>query len=158
MWPYRSHHLNNIPGISQGLVTRISLVNLRSQRTRANNPITDEVERDCGVPQGKVLGPSLFLVNEDDIPHARIQKYVDDMTNQGKATLRYRTPSTRCQNGLHRTKWKANTKKRTVIKFWFNKLVNCFRTLKMGYEVNLLSALSGVAVCEILKWYSNRHT
>lgn len=54
--------------------------------------------------QGTVLGPLLFLimVNEDNIPHAKVYKYVDDMSHTRTQTragqhlvTRYPQPSVR---------------------------------------------------------------
>lgn len=125
-------------GFHEGWVKWISsFINLRSQRTRANNQISDEIDLHCGVPQGTVLGPLLFLimVNEDKIPHVKIYKYVDDMTlalahQPGQGNTLLQDALKQVSEWASSNKMSINTKKCTETKFKFNKLADSGSTLK----------------------------
>ena len=153
-------------GFHEGWVKWISsFIDLRSQKTRANNEISEEVELHCGVPQGTVLGPLLFLimVNEDNIPHAKIYKHVDDMTlalahKPGEGNTILQNSLNYVSEWTSANKMQINTKKCMEIKFKFNKLVDRETTLKIDNdslsrvsEVNLL----GVIISEDMKWFAN---
>jgi len=153
-------------GFHEGWVKWISsFINLRSQRTRANNQISDEIDLHCGVPQGTVLGPLLFLimVNEDKIPHVKIYKYVDDMTlalahQPGQGNTLLQDALKQVSEWASTNKMSVNTKKCTETKFKFNKLADSGSTLKIGEElltrakeVNLL----GTVISDDLKWFAN---
>lgn len=120
-------------GYHDGWVKGItSFVNLLSRRTRANNKTSDDTELHCGVPQGTVLGPLLFLIMviEDNIPHAKIYKCVDDMTvahkpGQGNILLQNAynqvsewASSNKMLVNIKCTDIKSKFNKSTVIVFW----------------------------------------
>ena len=54
----------------------------RKQSTIANGILSDYQHVTCGVPQGSILGPPLFILFEDDmievIKHSRTSQYADD--------------------------------------------------------------------------------
>ena len=59
-----------------------SYLSLRPQKVKINGFLSDEQYIKCGVPQGSVLGPLLFLIYINDMPYAStildIHLFVDD--------------------------------------------------------------------------------
>ena len=54
----------------------------RTQQTKANGILSNTVDIDCGVPQGSILGPLLFLVYINDVQklceNVKISLFADD--------------------------------------------------------------------------------
>ena len=48
----------------------ISYLSLGPQKVKINGFLSDEQYIKCGVPRGSVLGPLLFLIYINDMPHA----------------------------------------------------------------------------------------
>ena len=59
----------------------------RIQRCRVNDKVSNPKSVRCGVPQGSILDPLLFLICINDLPvclrHTTIRKYADDATLTG---------------------------------------------------------------------------
>ncbi|MEL7520669.1 MAG: reverse transcriptase family protein, partial [Cyanobacteria bacterium J06553_1] len=114
--------------IHESLVKWIaSFISDRFVATRARGQVSSDLPLHCGVPQGTVLGPLLFIimVNENWDPASRIYKYVDDST----IAVAYKPGDTPpIQEILHRvSEWtkannmKINPKKCAVLNYKFNK-------------------------------------
>ncbi len=54
----------------------------RKQTTKVNNVLSDIESIHCGVPQGSILGPLLFILYMNDLPrvvkHCNVSLYADD--------------------------------------------------------------------------------
>ena len=61
-----------------------SYLSQRSQYVEYNNTISDKNSVTCGVPQGSVLGPLLFIICTNDLPnsmkHSKCILFADDTT------------------------------------------------------------------------------
>ena len=59
-----------------------SYLSNRAQRTSCGNELSDALPITCGVPQGSILGPLLFIIYVNDLPsvpkHCNISLYADD--------------------------------------------------------------------------------
>ena len=151
--------------IHESLVKWIaSFISNRTVATRTRGQISSDLPLHCGVPQGTVLGPLLFIimVNEDWDPTSRIYKYVDDTT----IAVAYKPGETPpIQEILQRvSEWtkannmKINPKKCAVLNYKFNKQpmslppVSVDSTLlNQVHSVTLL----GAKLSDDLKWTLN---
>ena len=141
-----------------------SFISGRTQSTRALDKISKELPLQCGVPQGTVFGPLLFLimVNEDNDPHSKSFKYVDDKT---LAFTHKPCEIPPIQQALDiATEWTSannmqiNEKKCAVINFKFNKIEQAEIPYKINNEkldtVSVMNLL-GVVISDDLKWLEN---
>ena len=141
-----------------------SFISERKLATRAKGQVSDELPLHCGVPQGTVLGPLLFIimVNEDWDPTSRIYKYVDDSTIAVAYKPGHIPP---IQEILQRVnEWtkvnnmKINPKKCAVLNYKFNKKPVTLPPLNIEEtqlnQVNSVSLL-GAKLSDDLKWTLN---
>ena len=99
----------------------------RMQTTEVNSYISDKVVNPCGVPQGSVLGPLLFLIFINDIPNSsqKLKFYIfADDTNMLYADKNLKsleaTVNKELQNvceWLHANKLTINAKKSNFVVF-----------------------------------------
>ena len=151
--------------IHESLVKWIaSFISDRTLATRTRGQVSAELPLHCGVPQGTVLGPLLFIimVNENWDPNSRIYKYVDDTT----IAVAYKpgdTPPiqeilTRISEWTERNKMKINPKKCSVLSYKFNDSPVTLPPLSINdsqltlvHKVKLL----GATLSDDLKWKLN---
>ena len=151
--------------IHENLVKWIaSFISDRTLATRTHGQVSAELPLECGVPQGTVLGPLLFIimVNENWDPNSRIYKYVDDTT----IAVAYKpgeTPPiqeilTRISEWTERNNMKINPKKCAVLNYKFNDSLATLPPLSINdsqlavvHKVNLLGAM----LSDDLKWNLN---
>ena len=151
--------------IHENLVQWIaSFINDRTLATRARGQVSTELPLHCGVPQGTVLGPLLFIimVNESWHPSCKIYKYVDDTT----IAVAYKPGDTPPIQEIlqHINQWtkdnnmKINPSKCAVLNYKFNELPGTLppltiddTQLKVEHSVTLL----GAKLRDDLKWTDN---
>ena len=151
-------------GIPEYLVQwTISFLTDRQQCTQAYGKLSEPRSLSCGVPQGTVLGPLLFLimVNDDVDNLARLYKFVDDKTiaiAHAKDSIPPLQPSIdKAVEWATANNMKVNEKKCSVITFNFTKsLTDCTyfindNRVKCADDLNLL----GVIIRKDLKWSAN---
>ena len=151
--------------IHESLVKWISsFISERKVATRTRGQVSSELPLHCGVPQGTVLGPLLFIimVNENWDPTSRIYKYVDDTT----IAVAYKPGETPpIQEILQRvSEWtkvnnmKINPKKCAVLNYKFNEKPVTLPPLSIDDSqlclVNSVSLL-GAKLSDDLKWTLN---
>ena len=141
-----------------------SFISDRSLATRARGQVSFELPLHCGVPQGTVLGPLLFIimVNENWHPSCKIFKYVDDTT----IAVAYKPGVTPPIQEIlqHINQWtkennmKINPSKCAVLNYKFNDLPSTLpplsiddTQLKVEHSVTLL----GAKLSDDLKWTDN---
>ena len=151
--------------IHESLVKWIaSFISDRTVATRARGHVSSELPLHCGVPQGTVLGPLLFviMVNEDWDPANRIYKYVDDTT----IAFSYKPGETPpIQETLQRvSEWtkmnnmKINPKKCAVLNYKFNMKPVTLPPLSIDdTRLNIVNSVSllGAKLSDDLKWTLN---
>ena len=151
--------------IHESLVKWIaSFISDRSVATRTWGQVSSDLPLHCGVPQGTVLGPLLFIimVNENWDPTSRIYKYVDDTT----IAVAYKPGDTppiqeilqRASEWTKANNMKINPKKCAVLNYKFNKKPVSLppvsiegKQLCLVNNVNLL----GAKLSDDLKWELN---
>ena len=76
--------------------------------TKVNSSISSELNVDCGVPQGSILGPLLFIYYTNDLPlhlnHTQASIYADDtaIISFGNTILEIESKLQTDINTLHR--------------------------------------------------------
>ena len=151
--------------IHESLVKWIaSFISDRTVTTRAGGQVSSELPLHCGVPQGTVLGPLLFIimVNEFWDPTCQIYKYVDDTT----IAVAYKPGDTppiqeilqRVSEWTNLNNMKINPKKCAVLNFKFNNKPVTLPPLTIeSSQLNLVKSVSllGAKVRDDLKWSLN---
>ena len=151
--------------IHESLVKWIaSFISDRKVATRTRGQVSSELPLRCGVPQGTVLGPLLFIimVNENWDPTSRIYKYVDDTT----IAVAYKPGETPpIQEILQRvSEWtkvnnmKINPNKCAVLSYKFNEKPVTLPPLTIDdSQLSLVSSVSllGAKLSNDLKWTLN---
>ena len=141
-----------------------SFISDRSLATRARGQVSTELPLHCGVPQGTVLGPLLFIimVNESWHPSCRIYKYVDDTT----IAVAYKPGDIPPIQEIlqHINQWtkdnnmKINPSKCAVLNYKFNDLPCTLPPLTIDdtqLEVQHSVTLLGTKLTDDLKWADN---
>ena len=144
----------------------MSFLTDRKQSTQAHGRLSEPHSLSCGVPQGTVLGPLLFLimVNDDVDNLARLYKFVDDKTI---AVTHAKHSIPPLQSSIDKAvEWatvnnmKVNEKKCHVIQFNFAKSpANCAYFIN-GSQVHCADELNllGVIISKDLKWKANSNS
>ena len=142
----------------------VSFISERTVATRARGQVSSELPLHCGVPQGTVLGPLLFIimVNENWDPTSRIYKYVDDTT----IAVAYKPGETppiqdilnQVNEWTKRNNMKINARKCAVINYKFNQKANTMPPVKIdGSQLKVVDHVNllGAKLSADLKWDDN---
>ena len=154
----------DIPG--HLILWTMSFLTDRQQSTQAFGKLSDPCTLSCGVPQGTVLGPLLFLimVNDDADNHARLYKFVDDKTI---AVVHAKHSIPPLQSSIDKAvDWatannmRVNEKKCHTIQFNFSKSPPNPSYSIGGNQVHCVDELNllGVIIRKDLKWSSNTNS
>ena len=80
-----------LSGLSDSALAWIeSYLKDRKQIVRVNSIYSDEVTLECGVPQGSILGPLLFLLYVNDLPSAIKHGTVGQFADDGQIVYNYK--------------------------------------------------------------------
>ena len=151
-------------GIPEHLVLwTMSFLADRQQCTQALGELSEPRSLSCGVPQGTVLGPLLFLimVNDDVDNLARLYKFVDDKTiaiTHAKDSVPPLQPSIdRAVEWATANNMQVNEKKCNILKFNFTKSPPDCTYFINGSQVQCPDELNllGVILRNDLKWKAN---
>ena len=141
-----------------------SFISDRTIATRTRGQTSSELPLHCGVPQGTVLGPLLFIimVNENWAPSSRIYKYVDDTT----IAVAYKPGEmpplqeilTRVSEWTKVNNMKINPNKCSVLSYKFNKKPVTLPPLSIDdSQLPVVKSVSllGAKLSDDLKWELN---
>ena len=151
-------------GIPEHLVLwTMSFLADRQQCTQALGKLSEPRNLSCGVPQGTVLGPLLFLimVNDDVDSLAHLYKFVDDKTiaiAHTKDSIPPLQPSIdRAVEWATANNMQVNEKKCNILKFNFSKSPPDCAYFINGSQVQCPDELNllGVILSKDLKWNAN---
>lgn len=115
----------------------------RTQRVKVGSNLSDLQETTCGVPQGSVLGPLLFIIFVNDLPNnisAPITQFADDtsivIAGDDSANIRNRFSEIfqEAETWFHKNSLLLNVSKTKIINFSRNALITDFEVAGRVFE------------------------